>query len=290
MFAGCIETSIKPAKIDESALDEQGWTQSLIGSSVEKIGNKTASYQFMYEDFVMIKDVSTSLSKGIEIRGIVPNSPAERAGLKPGMVITRCDNISIKDMNFTSFLEKKRHGEIVEMHIDNVSVPINVIIGEANNKSGGVLGIYATQCYAPYTINDIKLVTGRLTVTTISTSSKLPLAPPSDVILDEIESQLMSSANQYHFRDVKLIEKIKIEMSDGSKADARIYEGPFCYRNISSKMMLIGAVKSEVGSATTIIAIFPMEDIKMHNETLVHINGTKEYGEVITLIKYVRYG
>lgn len=289
VLAGCIETAIKPAKIDKSVLDEQGWAQSPIGSYVEKIENKTTTYQFIYEDFMLLKEIVIPLFKGKEIVEVIPNSPAERAGLKPGMVITRYDNISVKDMNFTSFLEKKRPGEIVEVWIDNASVPINVTLSSGTNESQGYLGIGVTECFAPYTIKDIKPATGRLVVTTMSISSKLPIAPPSNVILNELESQLISLENQDYLRDIKLIDKITIEMNDGSKADARIYEGQFYYKNISSKMMLIVAAKSEVGSATTIEAIFPIEDIKIHNETLVHVNGTKEYDEVITLIKNIKY-
>jgi len=69
-------------------------------------------------------------SFGVKIFNVIPDSPAEAAGLKPDMIIIKVDNTEIKGLeNFIDFMNSTEPGQKIEVRVrSNISLNASIVI------------------------------------------------------------------------------------------------------------------------------------------------------------------
>jgi membrane-associated protease RseP (regulator of RpoE activity) len=87
---------------------------------------------------------SVTATGGLGVVAVVSGSPAERAGLQPGMTVTQIDGIAISDENgFQAFMNRTHPGQIVTVNAIDQGTPKNfgVVLDKNPNYDRGFLGI-----------------------------------------------------------------------------------------------------------------------------------------------------
>jgi len=88
------------------------------------------------------------VAAGVGVVGVLPNSPAERAGLKPGVIITSIDGVRVESLDeFLKLMSGKKAGErvILELH-DGVKVDLILddkyrYTGDLKDRGKGFIGV-----------------------------------------------------------------------------------------------------------------------------------------------------
>jgi len=87
---------------------------------------------------------SVTATSGLGVVAVVSGSPAQRAGLQPGMTISKIDGITISDANgFQAFMNTTHPGQIVTVKVINqgTSKSISIVLDKNPNSDKGFLGI-----------------------------------------------------------------------------------------------------------------------------------------------------
>lgn len=87
---------------------------------------------------------SVTATGGLGVVAVVSGSPAERAGLQPGMTISQIDGITISDANdFQAFMNTTHPGQIVTVKVitQGTSKSFGIVLDKNPNSDKGFLGI-----------------------------------------------------------------------------------------------------------------------------------------------------
>ncbi|MFZ0925142.1 MAG: site-2 protease family protein [Halobacteriota archaeon] len=87
---------------------------------------------------------SVTATGGLGVVAVVSGSPAERAGIQPGMTISQIDGITISDANdFQAFMNTTHPGQIVTVKVINqgTSKSFGIVLDKNPNSDKGFLGI-----------------------------------------------------------------------------------------------------------------------------------------------------
>ena len=87
---------------------------------------------------------SVTATGGLGVVAVVSGSPAERAGIQPGMTISQIDGITISDANdFQAFMNTTHPGQIVTVKVINqgISKSFGIVLDKNPNSDKGFLGI-----------------------------------------------------------------------------------------------------------------------------------------------------
>ncbi len=87
---------------------------------------------------------SVTATGGLGVVAVVSGSPAERAGIQPGMTISQIDGITISDANdFQAFINTTHPGQIVTVKVINqgTSKSFGIVLDKNPNSDKGFLGI-----------------------------------------------------------------------------------------------------------------------------------------------------
>jgi len=87
---------------------------------------------------------SVTATGGLGVVAVVSGSPAERAGIQPGMTISQIDGITISDANdFQAFMNTTHPGQIVTVKVINqgTSNSFGIVLDKNPNSDKGFLGI-----------------------------------------------------------------------------------------------------------------------------------------------------
>jgi len=87
---------------------------------------------------------SVTATGGLGVVAVVSGSPAELAGLQPGMTISQIDGITISDANdFQAFMNTTHPGQIVTVKVINqgISKSFGIVLDKNPNSDKGFLGI-----------------------------------------------------------------------------------------------------------------------------------------------------
>lgn len=91
------------------------------------------SYRFISKDIAILNEVP----QGAYIQEVVEDSPAEKAGIEAGDIITKIDNISVNSENIISqTIQKKKVGDNINMEVwtDGKTRSLTVTLGEYPNQ------------------------------------------------------------------------------------------------------------------------------------------------------------
>ena len=87
---------------------------------------------------------SVTATGGLGVVAVVSGSPAERAGIQPGMTISQIDGITISDANdFQAFMNTTHPGQIVTVKVidQGTSKSFGIVLDKNPNSDKGFLGI-----------------------------------------------------------------------------------------------------------------------------------------------------
>ena len=98
---------------------------------------------------------------GIMVANVMGGYPAEKAGIEPGMVISRIDDVEIRDLDtFLAFMRNTTPGQVVEVYVSDDAGRLwrlEVELAAAPHGGSGFLGVYVVDNAFGLTILDFPL-------------------------------------------------------------------------------------------------------------------------------------
>ncbi|MDD5773785.1 MAG: Do family serine endopeptidase [bacterium] len=125
-------------RIKDDLLSHGRVIRPMIGIQLQSLDKKWAQYYNLKEE------------NGVLVAGIIPSSPAEKAGIRKGDIILKLDNIEIKDArDMVEKVQSKRVGDKVVLEVlrDEIKLNVEIVLEEkvtnGKKEAGNNLGIEA---------------------------------------------------------------------------------------------------------------------------------------------------